>query len=475
MIKSLLKTILAAAIAASLALPAQGSMWQWSQTASTNATADPNINWAEGMSPSSVNDSARAMMAQIAKWRDDLSGLQTTTGTATAFALATNQANIASVPQNGQMLAFRLNLTNGVAPTLIVDGGIAYPIQTAPTVAVASGVLIAGTPYIVSFNTSASAWVLHSFYSTTIAAGSIVTSMIGDAQVTLAKLANLSQGTMIGRWSSGAGVPQAVTVSTGLNLSATTGALTASFPPAGSFKNLVVKVASNTTLTVAADSVTTTDGTGFQTTAVSCTVNLGTTGINALDTGTIAAATWYAIWINVKADGTTGCTGSLQFTANATFLTNRPADYTFYARVGAVRTAAGIAQLMGTWQFGNKAQYKVGLAQTTLLPVLASGIHGNTATPTYSTTATGNFVPTTASVIRLSAFTAGAGNAVIVAPNSSYSGKAAATNLPPMIATSVNANATTVMGDLTLESTNIFTAADGGTSGIVCLGWEDNI
>ena len=37
----------------------------WSRTAASNATADSSINWAEGQSPSSVNDSARAMMARI--------------------------------------------------------------------------------------------------------------------------------------------------------------------------------------------------------------------------------------------------------------------------------------------------------------------------------------------------------------------------------------------------------------------------
>jgi hypothetical protein len=46
--------------------PATSAMYQWSTTAGTNATADPSINWAEGMSPSSINDSARAMMAVLA-------------------------------------------------------------------------------------------------------------------------------------------------------------------------------------------------------------------------------------------------------------------------------------------------------------------------------------------------------------------------------------------------------------------------
>jgi hypothetical protein len=41
-------------------------LWNWSTTAANNATADPSINWQEGQAPSTVNDSARAMMAAIA-------------------------------------------------------------------------------------------------------------------------------------------------------------------------------------------------------------------------------------------------------------------------------------------------------------------------------------------------------------------------------------------------------------------------
>lgn len=44
------------------------SLSQWSTTAANNATAATNINWQEGQAPSTVNDSARQMMADVATW-----------------------------------------------------------------------------------------------------------------------------------------------------------------------------------------------------------------------------------------------------------------------------------------------------------------------------------------------------------------------------------------------------------------------
>ena len=67
------------------------SFWKWSRSASSNATADGSINWAEGMAPSAVNDSARAMMAAAAKFRDDISGSLGTSGTSTAYTVSSNQ------------------------------------------------------------------------------------------------------------------------------------------------------------------------------------------------------------------------------------------------------------------------------------------------------------------------------------------------------------------------------------------------
>lgn len=144
--------------------PSLAAFWQWSKTPATNATADQTINWAEGMSPSSVNDSARAMMARMAEYRDDISGSLTTAGTSTAYTVTTNQG-LSATPADGVVLAITPNVTNDNGATLTADGGTAYPIQPSPGNAVSAGVLVAGTPYSMKFSAANSAWILRNFYA----------------------------------------------------------------------------------------------------------------------------------------------------------------------------------------------------------------------------------------------------------------------------------------------------------------------
>lgn len=126
--------------------PATSAVYQWSLTSGSNANADPSINWAEGMSPSSVNDSARAMMSAIAGWRDDMSGQEVSTGSGTAYAVTTNQGYPATTP-DGTKISFVAHAANGASATLAADGGTAYPIWISQSVPAPAGTLVAGTPY----------------------------------------------------------------------------------------------------------------------------------------------------------------------------------------------------------------------------------------------------------------------------------------------------------------------------------------
>ena len=143
-----------------MALP----FYNWSRTAASNATSDSTINWAEGQAPSSVNDSARAMMASTAAFRDDISGAIVTGGTATAYTVTSYQIFDTLAHMNGAMIAFTPHATStntvGNDVTLNVDGLGAKSIRGQPSVALPTGSLILGTPYVVTYNNSDGVWYL---------------------------------------------------------------------------------------------------------------------------------------------------------------------------------------------------------------------------------------------------------------------------------------------------------------------------
>jgi microcystin-dependent protein len=136
----------------------------WSKTAANNATADAQINWAEGQAPSSVNDSARAMMASLAGYRDDIAGAIVTGGTSTAYTVTSNQVFDTLAHMSGQIIAFTPHATNGATVTLNVDGLGTKPLRQSPSVELPAGVLIQGTPYVALYNNSDAAWYLQNFY-----------------------------------------------------------------------------------------------------------------------------------------------------------------------------------------------------------------------------------------------------------------------------------------------------------------------
>ncbi len=138
--------------------------FKWSKTAASNSSADTNVNWAEGMAPSAVNDSARAMMASAAGYRDDIAGAIVTGGTSTAYTVTSNQIFDSLANMSGHIIAFSPHATNGATVTLNVDGLGAKPLRSAPSVELPAGVLVQGTPYMALYNNSDAAWYLHNFH-----------------------------------------------------------------------------------------------------------------------------------------------------------------------------------------------------------------------------------------------------------------------------------------------------------------------
>jgi microcystin-dependent protein len=138
-----------------------GAVSSWSQTAASNATADATINWAEGMAPSAVNDSARAMMASVAKWRDDLSGILITAGTSTAYTITSNQVQTSNT--DGFTVQFTPGVTNAGATTLAVDSQTAKPLRFLTGIDLPSGALVSGSLYQATYRAASSEWLLHGF------------------------------------------------------------------------------------------------------------------------------------------------------------------------------------------------------------------------------------------------------------------------------------------------------------------------
>lgn len=246
-------------------------------------------------------------------------------------------------------------------------------------------------------------------------------------------------------------------------------------PINGSFRNLSIKVASTTTVTVAADAVIVSDGTNYRSVVPSSTINLGTNGgVNALDTGTIAVNTWYYIWVIAQTvtGGTVACLASTSSTAPT-----MPTGYTYKARIGAVQTIGGAATLYQTWQLGNQARYIVG-AITAALPQIALPSGGSVSAPTFVAKSVVRYVPTTASFIALNLFASpSANNAVMVAPNNSYGAYNSTIYAPPMVINVASSVATVSMfSNMMLESTNLYYAADASAGAFLFIsGWTDNL
>ena len=137
------------------------SVYSWSTTASSNDTADANINWQEGQLPSTINNSARAEMAAIASWLRDMAAYTTVGGTGNAITLTLNQTMAALGPG---IVSFIATAGNTGAVTLNVDGLGAKPFRPTSGVDFASGDLITGRAYIAVYTTASSGqWICLNF------------------------------------------------------------------------------------------------------------------------------------------------------------------------------------------------------------------------------------------------------------------------------------------------------------------------
>jgi len=128
----------------------------WSTTAATNSNADATINWAEGQAPSTVNDSARAMMAALAVWYAQISSGTIVTGTVGGTADAITLTNSPTVPSAQMKYGSKFMITptgtsTSATPTLNVDGIGAKTIQYRGG-SLAAGDILAGVPIVLVYD-----------------------------------------------------------------------------------------------------------------------------------------------------------------------------------------------------------------------------------------------------------------------------------------------------------------------------------
>lgn len=199
---------------------------------------------------------------------------------------------------------------------------------------------------------------------------------------------------------------------------------------------------------------------------ISLTADLGTSGANGLDTGTKANNTAYFLYVIGKEDGTMASLWSLSATTPT-----MPTGYIYKRRVGWNRTDSS-GNIYRVAQYGKCAHYVVTTGTNTAnLLAIATGAAGNISSA-YVAVSVSSFVPSTAFNILLNINMTTPGN-IIVSPNNAYGFYNSATN--PPYHSSPNSTATASFVTMPLESNNIYWASAASSSGIFCIGWEDNI
>lgn len=258
-----------------------------------------------------------------------------------------------------------------------------------------------------------------------------------------------------------------------------TGSITGNVPLTadlrGIFRNLLVTngAVPNTQVAVTADALVAWNpagGSAALLSAVSLTIATGSVGANGLDSGTVAASTWYAVW--AIWNGTT-VAGLLSTSGTAPTM---PSGYTHRVRVGWVRTDAS-SNLLRIRQAGRRAQYVPTAGSNTLqFPLM---MNSSLAQASWAAIAVGNFVPPTATRIQAIATTSVQSAVMAISPNTQTTAASGtfSTNPPPLLVGGQSSVGSVGSAEFALEDTNIRWSNNSVAANYNawCMGWEDNL
>ena len=123
-----------------------------STTAATNASADSNINFAEGQLAPTLNNSSRALMALLAGFYDQIGGGATYGGSSNAYTITMPTVGTWAAYASGDLVMLRANHTNTGAATVNIDSVGATAIKKNTDEALIAGDIQSGGFYLMSYD-----------------------------------------------------------------------------------------------------------------------------------------------------------------------------------------------------------------------------------------------------------------------------------------------------------------------------------
>jgi hypothetical protein len=313
----------------------------WSEVDASN-NAMPPAGFPEGMFPSDLNNSARAVMGAVKRWYGKINPTLTTGGTTTAYTL-TSAGQAEAAYYTGQLYAFVANATCGATPTLNIDalGAINLRKFTAGAWAnLAAGDIQANQIVVARYNGTQFDVLLASFNIADFV------TLVGNNTFTGTNDFTGGRAKVPTRTAGDSGTDAA---STAFVTAALLAAHRSYLAGLGTSNNSGTP---NSKIDVAAGVCM--DDTNAQIlTLAATTLDCGTTGANGLDTGSLANSTWYHLFVIGKTDGTTALLASTSL-SSPTY----PNGYTLKRRISSFKTDAS-AHILGFLQDGDRFLWAV--------------------------------------------------------------------------------------------------------------------